>query len=249
MVYDKKEKIALGTFIFSVVAVLVLFLVIAVQNRITGQVTQEHEEINNTSVYAGESIEKEIKCEDSDGSTNYDLKGTLVYCDESGCFKKEDYCSGNNVIEWFCENKEGKSKEFECEFECDDGVCLTALKKYTSSGGIRRGGSSNGGGGGTSIVQTMPTIYELGQLSAETTLDASENEGIRFDISGTTYLLILNSVTGSQIIININGVQNSISIGEEKRIDLNSDGTNELYMKLRSINLVSGKAKLTLNLA
>lgn len=232
-----KEKIALAVFVFSAIALLILFL-FPLQVKTTGRVIEGIEEA------AG--FEK--TCSDSD-SRNYDVRGGVSYCDDGGCSTEQDYCSGKKVVEWYCENNERNYEERECSYDCDDGSCVSLVTKYYNpySGG-------GGGGGGGSVVVTTPIVipaksYDLGGLASEQTLEIIKGESINFKIANTDYSLKLDDNTESQGALSISGEQFSLKIGEDTRRDLNDDGVNDLYVRVRAINILTGKVKITLNLA
>lgn len=239
----KKENIALGIFIFSILIVVGL-ISFAFNGNLTGKVIQDNKNAQNS---IGQNSESKINCTDSDGS-NYTVKGIVSYCDESECSSKEDSCSGKKLTEWYCENNEKKYREYNCENDCDDGVCLSIAKKYTysySSGGGSGGRSSSGGTSSTVAVNTGQT-YDLGELNSENILDIVKDDNINFKISGVSYSIKLEDNTESQVTITSVGLLN---IGGERRIDLNSDNNPDLYIKVRSINVITKKVKLVLNKA
>ncbi len=245
------EKIALGVFVFSILAVLILTPFTFLGNNITGNVVQDQE----TNTIQGETNVNLVQptCSDSDSGKTYSVKGNVKYCnDKAECSSKEDSCSGKKLIEWYCQNNERHSEEHECESDCDEGACVNLVNKYTypyssGGGGGGSGGSSSGGGGTPAVVNTGQT-YSIGELSSENTLDIVRYDSIKFTISGTEHLINLQDNTNTLATISVDGITYPFNIGEEKRIDLNSDGNPELYIKLRSINTLNGKVTLTLNL-
>jgi len=232
-----KEKIVLGIFVLSVLMVLTLGLIV-MQNRITGKAIQGQEQETGKA-----------SCSDSDG-VNYGIKGGVNYCDEQGnCGSKEDSCSGSSVTEWYCEASEAKSEEHPCEDGCGGGACLIITKDYknvvTSSGG-------GGGGGGSSgaSVSAAPSgnTYDLGELSGEQITDLARYDKINFKISGSEYVLNLQDNSETQATISIAGQTLALTVGGEKNIDLNSDGTSDVYIKIKSIDTIFGKVRIILSL-
>lgn len=231
-----KEKIVLGIFVFSVLMILVLGFFL-IRGNITGKSIQENEE---------EASEKSASCIDSDGM-NYNTPGKADYCDENGCSSQEDFCSGNKVIEWYCQDNQLKNEGYECEFECEYGMCLKVAKEYKLIG-------TGGGGGGSGGVSPAPApastgqTYSLGELASEQILEIVKNDNIQFSISGVGHLLALQDNSETLAIINIDGRIIPLSVGNEINLDLNNDSVPELYIKLNSINIITNKAKLILNL-
>jgi len=66
----------------------------------------------------------ESGCTDSDGGKDYYTKGKVFshLYDIYGGFK-EDSCSGNRVIEYYCDGDDPDSRSVVCENGCKDGVC------------------------------------------------------------------------------------------------------------------------------
>jgi len=63
-------------------------------------------------------------CTDSDNGVDYNMKGTA-------CIGKEcvtDYCEGNNLQEYACDNRNGQadidSKLYSCPNGCQNGACI-----------------------------------------------------------------------------------------------------------------------------
>lgn len=242
-----KEKIALGVFIFSILALLIVVFFVAFQNKnaITGKVIGSvKEEILE------EEGEFEVSCSDSDNGKDYFVKGVVSYCSEEGCSSEEDSCYGKKLVEWYCENNEKGFERYECEDECDDGVCASLVTEYRRLGG---GGGGSSSSGGTSSAPSSPPApastgetYDLGELS-ERHLEVVENDNIRFTFSGIGYTITLSESTGTQVEMDIdNGQVLTISVGEEREVDLNNDGVSDVYLWLRSINSVTKKINLIL---
>jgi hypothetical protein len=110
---ETKEKIALGVFIFSVLAVMFVGFFL----------TQDL--IQNSTKIAGGAIQNTQEVKEQ----------------ASLCTAKEDYCSGKTLIKEYCEDNEKKYQEIECEFDCDGGVCVNFATQYTYRGSGGSGGS------------------------------------------------------------------------------------------------------------
>ena len=234
------EKIALSVFAVSILMVFILSLMYFNNSGgIVGRVVENEEEING-------AVKIKMSCFDSDGK-NYFEKGVVDYCDESGCYSEEDSCIGDKVIEEYCEGNVKNSEKYLCKDECDDGVCLNVITefKYLLSGG---GGGGGGGSSSSSSPAPAPVVsgesYDIGNFS-EIVSEVDEGDTIQFVAGGSAYTLTLQSNTQTQATINL--IQTfSLGVGAEQEIDLNSDAINDIYVKLVSINTISGKVKLML---
>lgn len=234
-----KQKIALGIFILSVIVLVILIPFAFFQNKITGKVVETVEK----------GIEKtagEVTCTDSDNGKNYNIKGIVDYCDSSGCSSEKDSCSDKKLTEWFCENNERHYEEHNCEFDCDDGVCVNLVTKYKYTGG------GGGGGGGAAVVTTTPTTateigqtHDLSELTSEHYLELIKGDNIKFSINSQAYTLTLTDNTETQLTISAsNGQTFTLIVGSDRNIDLNNDNISEIYIKIQSINMLTGKIKL-----
>ncbi|MDP2925323.1 MAG: hypothetical protein Q8N99_03050 [Nanoarchaeota archaeon] len=202
----------------------------------------------------GECVEKSIEsiqtesCSDSDNGLNYNLRGTIKYCDFNNiCVNMEDNCEKGKLNEYYCENdKIAVERFYSCKFGCLNGACMGTA----DSGG---GGGSSGGSSGGSVPEISQTInyqtYSLGELIVSE-VEAGNNDKIKLSIlknsSNTEYTLSLSELSLTSIMISVENPAQSISfsIGEEKYIDLDSDTLNEILIKLKSISITTNKAKL-----
>lgn len=101
-------------------------------------------------------------------------------------------------------------------------------------------------GNNGAYMQTI-TIQQL-DLSNEKIVEINENEGMGIEKNDITYLFTIERISDTQINVNTNGAETSFSVGDEKIIDLDNDGTDELYVKLISTNIITNKAKLILRI-
>src|SRR3989344_5081075 len=125
---ERKEKIALATFVSSIFLIVILLLVMGFSGSgPTGYV------INNVSEGSSVTSLTEKTCTDSDG-INYELKGNVNYCENGVCTTKTDSCSGKTLTEWSCENNEARGGEHACEFECDSGACINKVTAFNKKG-------------------------------------------------------------------------------------------------------------------
>ena len=240
----RKEKIALGIFIFSILAVIVLIILLISQINITGKVIGDFE----SEKIAADSAQQ-ITCSDSDSGIDYDVKGVVRYCVNGNCINQEDSCSGKTLTEWYCENNEKYSAQYLCNYDCYLGICVNLVTKYVQP---NIGGGSGGGGSssGSSSSQEVPAItYELGELSSEQSIELNKGENIKFKIAGSEYTLTLQDSSESQATVGYSGGTFALLVGEDKKIDLNNDGSSDIYMNLKSINTVTKKQQVIINLA
>ena len=214
------------------------------QKVITGRVVDKIDDAEN-NLGVGESK----SCSDSDGK-NYLVRGKISYCEDGECASDEDFCSGRVLNEFYCEGSNKNFVEYVCENECDEGTCANLITDYNISS--RRSGGGGGGGGSSSggsseIITTSITTHDLGELDSEETIDISEGNRISFAVNGNIYTATLddNSETVATLIFS-SGRMLTLDVGEEEAVDLNSDSANDIYIRLRSVNIFNSKVKLTL---
>ena len=63
-----------------------------------------------------------LQCTDSDNGEDYYTKGTVIWTTQN--YEVSDYCSGTNVVEYFCTGDAYSRKTFACPNGCHDGACL-----------------------------------------------------------------------------------------------------------------------------
>lgn len=109
-------------------------------------------------------------------------------------------------------------------------------------GGTTGGGGGGGGGGGAT------KIYILGELTSAQTVELVDGEKAEFNISSVGHTLTLKNHTETTAIITIQSSLQTftLQVGEEEKVDLNSDGISEISVKLKSINILTGKVMLIL---
>jgi len=107
-------------------------------------------------------------------------------------------------------------------------------------------GSSSSGSGGGDIGSG--TTYVLGDLTSTKTVEVKDTENVKFNISGVGHVLTLRNHTETTATFTIRSETQTItlSLGDEKKIDLNSDGISEISVKLKTINIISNKVTLVL---
>lgn len=238
----RKESVALYVFIFSVLVLIVLVFSVFKSpiDKVTGRVVENLEEDQESGI-RGEG------CTDSDGGKNYISKGTVSYCDNDGCSRKEDSCSGETLREWYCVDDKEDSVEYECGGECDEGICISTVTdyKYTSTGGGGGGGGSSGGTISPATTTGTGQIYDLGDLS-EQQIELYKYDSMRFNIGSIEHTLTLSDNTPIQVIITDGGQTFALTVGEEHELDLDSDSVSDISIKVKSINIINGKINLIL---
>ncbi|MDO8460510.1 MAG: hypothetical protein Q7S74_05340 [Nanoarchaeota archaeon] len=241
---EKKEKIALVTFVSSIFLIMILLLVMGLSGPI-GYV------VNNVSDGSSISPSAQKDCIDSDGK-DYGIQGNVNYCENGVCVTKTDSCSGKKLTEWLCENDEVRSEGYACEFECDFGACISKVTAFKRVGHSSGGGGLSGGGtssSDSSSISETQQVYDLETLDSEKSAEVISNEAIKFELSGIQYTIVLESSSQTQATLAINSVSNpiTINVGKTQTIDLNSDGNSDISIKVKSINVIkNNKVKLIL---
>lgn len=126
---------------------------------------------------------------------------------------------------------------------CSDCTSDSGGSSGTGSGG---GGTTVGGGGGAG-----GKTYIIGELTTSQLVELAKGDRAKFNISGEEYSLLLSdfSASAAQITLVDNKGTRSylLQLGERLDLDLNRDGTVETYLKLKSIDLTTGKATFILS--
>lgn len=241
---ERKEKIALVTFVSSVSLIVVLLLVTWFNNP-TGYAIYGASDSDSISLPVQKS------CMDSDGK-NYAIQGNVNYCENKECTTKTDLCSGNTLTEWLCENDEVRMDEHLCEFGCDFGNCVNKVTTYIGGGGntyfISGGGGEETSSTSSQSISQTQHIYDLGTLDSEKSVEVINKDIIKFTLSGMQYTIILQDSSQTQATLAISSLSNPtvINVGNAQTIDLNGDGTSDVSIKVKSINVISNKVKLVL---
>src|SRR3989344_142017 len=130
-----------------------------------------------------------------------------------------------------------KSDSVSSSVTCSSGCSSGSSSSSSSSGG---GGSGGGGGGVGSIVR------EIGEISDSVQQIIGKGEYISFSFGGATHSIsILNiSDVSAEILVRSQESQFILGIGEEKNIDFEDDGKEEINIKLDTINVITRRATL-----
>ena len=71
--------------------------------------------------------EASTSCTDTDGGKDYFVKGTTTGLSGNNIISTNtDYCSGDNLVEWFCSGKYRTNTNYTCPLGCSDGACIQA---------------------------------------------------------------------------------------------------------------------------
>jgi hypothetical protein len=105
-----------------------------------------------------------------------------------------------------------------------------------SNGGSGSGGGGSGGGG-------EEKDYMLGALVLGQEVELSDGEVAKFNISKIEHKLTLKNHTTTSALITIESEKQTFDLilNQEKNIDLNGDGSAEIFLKLKSVNIVTNK--------
>lgn len=136
--------------------------------------------------------------------------------------------------------------------ECANGECDAVL--VTSFRYVNNGGSSGGSSGlsdQSSSVSAPSTAntYSIGSIDADETVELLKDDIVSFTFSGNGYYFTVQELSPVQVKLSISGVSSSVivKVGEAREVDLNSDGVSDISIKLKSVNIISNKAKVILN--
>jgi len=122
---------------------------------------------------------------------------------------------------------------------CSD--CPTSSSDSGSSSGSG-GGAGSGGGIGSAK-------FNFGELGSTQDFELGVSETAKFNISNEEHSITVKNLTATRAILRIqsNPQTYTFIVGDEKNIDLNGDDSAEIYLKLKSINIISNKANLILS--
>lgn len=121
-------------------------------------------------------------------------------------------------------------------------TCTDCPVDSGSSSSSSSGGGAGSGGGG------IAKVYVVGKIISGTShsLELSDGEKANFSISGASHSLLLKSHTNTSATIEIQSEKQTftLSIGEEAKADVNNDKVNDISVKLKSIEPISGKISI-----
>ena len=83
-----------------------------------------------------EEPEEELVCKDSDGGSNYYVKGKVKYNllhDEKYQYEYWDSCSGDKLNEMYCDSEgRAQTEYYDCPYGCKDGACIESTEEEFS---------------------------------------------------------------------------------------------------------------------
>lgn len=115
---------------------------------------------------------------------------------------------------------------------------ITCTDCPTSSGSSSGGGSGGGGGGGGASTITSE------ELTKSIMQEAGIGESIKFKFGGTEHKISITNLTETTATVDVESEKQTLIfiVGEEKQIDFERDGKNEISLRLKSINIITKKA-------
>ncbi len=105
--------------------------------------------------------------------------------------------------------------------------------------------SSSGGGGGGGGV----TKYDLGALVAAKTVELAKNEKAVFIINNENHSVRLINLTDTTAMLGVQSTEQTatLGVGETKEFDLDSDGKNDISVRLKSVNIIKKTVEITIS--
>lgn len=105
------------------------------------------------------------------------------------------------------------------------------------------GGGGGGSGGGASILKAA-----LGELRSVVVSELKRGEKISFTLEGANHSLLVSSFTETvaELVVQSDPQKLRMTVGDEKKVDLNGDGESDISVKLNSINILTKTVKITL---
>jgi hypothetical protein len=108
--------------------------------------------------------------------------------------------------------------------------------------------SSGGGGGGGAGGATTTAVTPVTELTKSLTSELGKDELLGFSFGGANHTLTVLNITDTTATIQIESAPQilTLALEEERQIDLNADGVNDISLKLKSINTITKKATFVL---
>ncbi|MFH1711181.1 MAG: hypothetical protein ABH840_02625 [Nanoarchaeota archaeon] len=118
---------------------------------------------------------------------------------------------------------------------------ITCTDCSSGSGPSSAGGGGGGGGG-------IAKVYSLGELISSRSVELLAGEKSVFNLSGVEHTLTLKSHTETTAKITIQSSLQTfeMTVGDEINVDLDGDGSADVSIKLKSINIINLKAEFIL---
>ncbi|MBS3075284.1 hypothetical protein J4429_02375 [Candidatus Pacearchaeota archaeon] len=113
---------------------------------------------------------------------------------------------------------------------------------------VSSGSSSSSGGGGGGEGGASGKTYTLGELSGSQEKEIAKNDKIKFNISNLEHKLTLKNLTETTAVFTIESAKQTFSliVRNEINVDVDGDGKSEISVFLKSINILTKKAKFIL---
>lgn len=121
---------------------------------------------------------------------------------------------------------------------------VTCSSGCSSGGGGSSGGSSGGSAGAGGGIGTQ--ILFVGELKESIQQEIGKNENMGFSFGGENHSVSITNLTETTASIVVRSTEKRfvMTVGEEKNVDFNDDGKEEISLKLKSINIIRKKALL-----
>ncbi len=115
---------------------------------------------------------------------------------------------------------------------------ITCSDCVTSSGSSSSSSSGGGGGGGAG---TAPTLGEIKQSVA---YELGSDTSVRFTFGSVEHTFSVGAVTETTATVTIKSDPQTFifTVGDEKAVDFEGDGKNDMLIRLKSINIITKKA-------
>jgi hypothetical protein len=120
--------------------------------------------------------------------------------------------------------------------------------EYRGSGGGYGGESGGVSSNSVNAQGNVGQIYDLSELGLESMVEVVKYDYIIFTLSNLVYNIEIKDVSKMQATMNVNsGPQFNMGAGEERIMDLNNDGINDINIKLKSIDTITGRLNIILS--
>src|SRR3989344_2732602 len=135
---------------------------------------------------------------------------------------------------------------------CTDGTCdavLVTKFRYINNGGSSGGSSGLSDQSSTASIQSTASTYDIGSIDVDEIVELLNGDTVSFTLSGNGYYFVVQELSPIQIKLLISGLssQVNVKVGEVQQIDITADGIPDISIKLKSVNIITNKAKLILN--
>lgn len=265
-----KKSLVIMLLVVILVASVVSFFIFTGSNPLSGKVVSESVICTDSDGSDAWMTQGEVTLKESDGTVivytdSCEGTGTVDYiCEGNNAVKhvstsKECLCQNGACVRVICSGNEcnpsntkqicSQGKWVDCigESVCSSEVCITPSKVKAK---IIGGGSSGGSGessstsSSTTASVSTETMRSIGTISGAITEDIAVNEKIIFAVNNIEHNLKASELLTTSMSAALNGASFTLSVGEEKRTDLNNDGSNDLSIILKSISITTKKAKV-----